>query len=153
MTVLAALLMTCAPLIQPGTAQALITAESGGNPYAIGVVAGSLVRQPVNLSEAVATARALEAAGRNFSVGLAQINKSNFSRHGMTIESAFHPCANLQAMQAILGDCFARASVRSAPQAALRQAFSCYYSGNFQTGFDHGYVSKVVAAWTAQHGK
>jgi type IV secretion system protein VirB1 len=150
---LAALLLSCAPLIQPGTAQALIAVESGGNPFAIGVVAGSLVRQPVNLSEAVATARALEAAGRNFSVGLAQINKANFSKQGLTVETAFEPCANLKAMQAILGECFARAAPRSDQQTALRQAISCYYSGNFQTGFDHGYVRKVVAAWSAQHGK
>jgi type IV secretion system protein VirB1 len=149
----ATLLLSCAPLIQPGTAQALIAVESGGNPFAIGVVAGSLVRQPVSLSEAVATARALQAAGRNFSVGLAQINKSNFSKHGMTIETAFEPCTNLKAMQVILGDCFARASSRSDQQTALRQAISCYYSGNFQTGFDHGYVRKVVAAWSAKHGK
>ena len=29
---------------------------------------------------------------------------------------------------------------------ALRQALSCYYSGNFDTGFRHGYVRKVVVA-------
>jgi hypothetical protein len=27
-----------------------------------------------------------------------------------------------------------------------RQALSCYYSGNFVTGFDHGYVARVVSA-------
>jgi len=145
------LLLACAPLIAPGTAQALIATESGGNPFAIGLVAGSLVRQPANLSEAVATARALDAAGRNYSVGLGQINKGNFSKHGMTLETAFDPCKNLQAMQAILGDCFERATQRADSQTALRQAFSCYYSGNFQTGFDHGYVRKVVTAWSAQH--
>jgi type IV secretion system protein VirB1 len=150
---LATLLLSCAPLIEPGTAQALIAVESAGNPYAIGVVAGSLVRQPANLSEAVATARALQATGRNFSVGLAQINKSNFAKHGMTLETAFEPCANLNAMQAILGECFARAPTRRDPQTALRQALSCYYSGNFQTGFEHGYVRKVMAAWSPQHSK
>jgi type IV secretion system protein VirB1 len=148
---LASLLLTCAPLIAPGTAQALIATESGGNPYAIGVVAGSLVRQPATLSEAVATARALEASGRNYSVGLGQINKTNFAKYGMTLETAFDACTNLQAMQAILGDCFDRANRRAETQTALRQAFSCYYSGNFQTGFDHGYVRKVVTAWSAQH--
>jgi len=30
-------------------------------------------------------------------------------------------------------------------QQALRAALSCYYSGNFETGFRHGYVQKVVA--------
>lgn len=141
------LLLACAPLIAPDTAAALISVESRANPYAIGVVAGRLDRQPRSLSEAVSTARALEAAGWNYSVGLAQINKTNFARHGLSIETAFDPCSNLRAMQSILGECFGRASARAEPQVALRRAFSCYYSGNFQTGFQHGYVQKVVAAW------
>ena len=148
---LVSLLLACAPLIAPGTAQALIATESGGNPFAIGVVAGSLARQPANLAEAVVTARALDAAGRNYSVGLGQINKSNFAKYGITLETAFDPCTNLQAMQGILSDCFERASPRGNSQTALRQALSCYYSGNFQTGFDHGYVRKVVTAWSTQH--
>ncbi len=144
---LEALLLACAPLIAPDTAQAMISVESRGNPFAIGVVAGSLVRQPRSLREAVVTAQALEAGGWNYSVGLVQINRTNFARYGLTVETAFEPCGNLRAMQAILGDCFGRASGRAEPQIALRRAFSCYYSGNFQTGFQHGYVQKVVAAW------
>ena len=57
-------------------------------------------------------------------------------------------------MQGILGDCFSRASRRSdlqsKAQAALRDAFSCYYSGNFLTGHLHGYVGKVLAAWSSK---
>ena len=63
-------------------------------------------------------------------------------------------------MQSVLAECFdrARAPAATAPatttaatpppvdQTALRQALSCYYSGNFATGFRHGYVRKVVAA-------
>ena len=33
---------------------------------------------------------------------------------------------------------------------ALRDAFSCYYSGNFVTGHQHGYVGKVLAAWSSR---
>jgi len=68
----------------------------------------------------------------------------------LTLDSAFEPCANLAAMQSVLAECFDRASapMTNAPvaQAALRRALSCYYSGNFATGFRHGYVRKVVAA-------
>ena len=46
---LAALVLSCAPLVAQDTARALIQVESGGNPFAIGVVGGALVRQPVNL--------------------------------------------------------------------------------------------------------
>ena len=147
---LAALVLSCAPLVAQDTAHALIHVESGGNPFAIGVVGGALVRQPVNRAEAVATVAALEAAGWNYSVGLGQINKRNFQRFGLTAATAFEPCANLGAMQGILGECFARASQRQPKQAALRDAFSCYYSGNFVTGHQHGYVGKVLAAWTSR---
>lgn len=147
---LAVLVLSCAPLVAQDTARALIQVESGGNPFAIGVVGGALVRQPANLPEAVATVAALEAAGWNYSVGLAQINKRNFQRFGLNPQTAFDPCANLNAMQGILGECFSRASRRASTQAALRNAFSCYYSGNFQTGHQHGYVSKVLAAWSTR---
>ena len=147
---LAALVLACAPLVAADTAHALIRVESGGNPFAIGVVGGALARQPASLAEAVATVAALEAAGWNYSVGLGQINKRNFQRYGLRPQTAFEPCANLAAMQGILGECFARASQRQPKQAALRDAFSCYYSGNFVTGHQHGYVGKVLAAWSAR---
>jgi type IV secretion system protein VirB1 len=145
-----ALALACAPQVHTHTAHALVSVESAFNPWAIGVVGGALVRQPRHRAEALATARALQAAGWNFSVGLGQINLANFDRLGLTLESAFEPCTNLAAMQAVLAECFdrARAPASNPPvdQAALRQALSCYYSDNFTTGFRHGYVRKVVAA-------
>jgi type IV secretion system protein VirB1 len=146
----AALALACAPLVHAGTAQALVKVESAFNPFAIGVVGGALMRQPRHRAEAISTAKQLQASGWNFSVGLAQINLHNFERLGLTLESAFEPCANLAAMQTVLAECFERASLSSAgnaaSQTALRQSLSCYYSGNFTTGFRHGYVQRVVAA-------
>ena len=145
-----ALAMACAPQVHADTAWALVRVESDFNPWAIGVVGGALLRQPRHRAEALATAQALQAGGWNFSVGLGQINVGNFGRLGLTLASAFEPCANLAAMQTVLADCFDRSRARpgSPPvdQAALRQALSCYYSGNFETGFRQGYVRKVVAA-------
>ncbi len=146
-TALAALLASCAPLVAPATASAVVATESAFNPHAIGVVGGVLVRQPRHRAEALATARALRAAGWNFSVGLAQINQVNFDRLGLDLEAAFDPCHNLAAMQAVLLECHARATAtRPAAQLALRRALSCYYSGSFATGFHHGYVRRVVQA-------
>lgn len=146
----ASLALACAPQVHLTTTHALVAVESAFNPWAIGVVGGSLRRQPRHRTEALATAQALQVTGRNFSVGLGQINLGNFQRLGLTLESAFEPCTNLAAMQAVLSECFERAqrksSRASAEQAALRVALSCYYSGNFTTGFRHGYVRKVVAA-------
>ena len=156
-SVFLALALACAPQVHADTARALVSVESAFNPWAIGVVGGALVRQPRHRAEAMATAKALRDAGWNFSVGLGQINVANFDRLGLTVESAFEPCANLTAMQTVLAECFERASgaaSKAVDQVALRQALSCYYSGNFDTGFRHGYVRKVAvaarAATTAQ---
>ena len=148
-SVFLALAVACAPQVHADTARALVSVESAFNPWAIGVVGGALVRQPRSRAEALATAKALRDAGWNFSVGLAQINVGNFDRLGLTVETAFEPCVNLAAMQTVLAECFDRANgsaSKAVHQVALRQALSCYYSGNFDTGFRHGYVRKVVVA-------
>jgi type IV secretion system protein VirB1 len=163
-----ALAMACAPVVHPSTAHALVAVESGFNPHAIGVVGGVLHRQPRSRAEALATVTQLQADGWNFSVGLAQINLHNFKRLGLTPATAFEPCENLRAMQAVLTECFdrsafdrsavgasgqasGRASGQASGQASLRQALSCYYSGNFVTGFRHGYVQRVGrAVWQMQ---
>ena len=146
MNTFAALAMACAPLVHTDTAQALVAVESSFNPHAIGVVGGVLDRQPRNLAEALATANQLQANGWNFSVGLAQINLRNFERLGLNATTAFDPCENLRAMQTVLAECFERSSLKALPQPALRQALSCYYSGNFVTGFRHGYVQRIAHA-------
>jgi len=115
--------------------------ESSINPYAIGVVGGRLVRQPKSLAEAVATAEMLEARGYNFSVGLAQVNRYNLSKYGVgSYVQAFDSCTNLRAGSRILSECHARA------KGDWGSAFSCYYSGNFTTGYQHGYVQKIFAS-------
>jgi len=140
-TALAAL---CAPLVHPTTARAIVVTESAYNPNAIGVVAGHLERQPRHLNEALATAAALQRRGHNFSVGLAQINVHNLDRIGLSLADGFDACKNLGAMQTVLAECFDRAGSKIDAQAAVRRALSCYYSGNFTTGFRRGYVSRVV---------
>jgi type IV secretion system protein VirB1 len=150
---LAQLVLLCAPLVHPDTAHALVTVESSLNPHAIGVVGGALERQPRHLAEALATTRSLAASGWNYSAGLAQINVRNFPRLGMTDLTAFDPCLNLRAMQVVLSECLARVPEPVAPQAALRMALSCYYSGNFVTGFEHGYVRRLSAAAPPRKGQ
>ncbi|WP_322065086.1 lytic transglycosylase domain-containing protein [Burkholderia ubonensis] len=150
----------CAPQIAPATMAAIVRTESGFNPYAIGVVHGWLRRQPSNVAEAIATARALEAAGWNFSVGLAQVNRANWPAYGLTAENAFEPCRNLAAGAAILHRCFTAAvtsgkfragtDYQADVQAALRASLSCYESGNFSTGYQTGYVQRVVESAAAQ---
>lgn len=135
----------CAPDVHIDTMARIVRVESSFNPFAIGVVGARLARPPRNLDEAVATVNWLEANGYNYSVGLAQVNKTNFARYGLNKHTAFDACANLRAGGEILKECFSRARKNNDEQDALRAAFSCYYSGNFITGFKHGYVLKVVS--------
>jgi type IV secretion system protein VirB1 len=143
----------CAPTVAPHTLAAIVRVESTYNPYAIGVVGGKHTAQPKNKTEAIATMQALEKNGQNFSVGIAQINRIHFQKYKLTSENAFDPCTNLHAGSKILEDCYVRAQARfTHPQDALTAAFSCYYSGNFSTGFKAGpagkpsYVQRVLAS-------
>jgi type IV secretion system protein VirB1 len=119
-------------------AEVMQNVESGYNPFAIGVVGGQLVRQPQNLGEAVATAQMLESKGYNYSLGLAQVNRSNLSKYGLTTyQQAFDICPNLTAGARILSECYASSGND------WGKSFSCYYSGNFVTCYRDGYVQKI----------
>lgn len=135
-------LMDCPDLAVPREVMRhVVQVESSFNPYAIGVVGGRLVRQPRNLPEALSTVRMLEERGYNFSVGLAQVNRYNLAKYGLdSYEKAFQPCANLQAGSRILRECYGRSG------GDWGKSFSCYYSGDFRTGYRHGYVQKVYAS-------
>lgn len=148
-----ALAQQCTGLIQPETMQAIVKVESRSNPYAIGVVHGRLERQPRNLAEAIATAQALERDGWNFSLGITQVNRHNLEKYKLDYQAAFDPCSNIRAGADILKDCFDRARPRATTsESAWRMAYSCYYSGNFKTGFirdfkgQPSYVNKVLAS-------
>jgi type IV secretion system protein VirB1 len=135
-------MMQCQNLAVPlDVLEHVVQLESSFNPYAIGVVGGRLVRQPQSLAEAVATAEMLEERGYNFSVGLAQVNRYNLQGYGLNSYSqAFDGCTNLRAGSQILSECHVRA------KGDWGKAFSCYYSGNFTTGYQHGYVQKIFAS-------
>ncbi|WP_317852720.1 transglycosylase SLT domain-containing protein [Xanthomonas sp. CFBP 8443] len=135
-------LLSCPEMAVPAEVmQHVVRVESSHNPFAIGVVGGRLVRQPQNLSEAVATARMLEDKGYNFSLGLGQVNRYNLLKYGLdSYEKAFKTCPNLQAASRILAECYGRSGGN------WGKSFSCYYSGNFETGYKHGYVQKVYAS-------
>lgn len=135
-------MMACTDLAVPAEVMSHVArVESAMNPYAIGVVGGRLVRQPKSLDEALSTARMLEDKGYNFSLGIAQVNRYNLAKYGLdSYEKAFQICPNVVAGSQILAECYGRSS------SDWGKAFSCYYSGNFVTGYRHGYVQKVYAS-------
>ena len=146
-----ALSQQCAPSVHYSTMAAVASVESGYNPFAIGVVGGRLVRQPTSKDEAIATARMLDGAGYNFSMGVGQVNRYNLTKYNLSYETVFEPCENLRAASSILKECFQRAKGKFRhDQEALQASLSCYYSGNFSTGFSAdfagqpSYVQKVL---------
>ncbi|MEO8778723.1 MAG: lytic transglycosylase domain-containing protein, partial [Rhodanobacter sp.] len=141
-------LLICPNLAVPAELmQHIVHVESGANPFAIGVVDGELARQPRNMDEALATAKMLESKGYNFSVGIAQINRVNLGRYGLdSYRKAFNTCDNLAVGAQILASCYGNA------HGDWGKAFSCYYSGNFATGFRDGYVQKVYASINREAG-
>lgn len=124
--------------------QHIVRVESGANPFAIGVVGGQLVRQPASLDEALATVQMLDAKGYDYSLGVAQVNRRNLGSYGLeTYAKAFDACANVAAGAQILAECYGRSGQD------WGKAFSCYYSGNFVTGYRDGYVQRVYASMQA----
>jgi type IV secretion system protein VirB1 len=149
--------MQCAPTVHVHTMRALVKVESSFRQFAIAVVDGPQVRHPRSLKEAVATLEDLHRKGYNYSVGYAQVNKINFQKYKLTLQTAFDPCTNLRAGSKILESCFVSAGRKyKDEQTRLRAAFSCYYSGNFLRGFRPdrkgvpSYVDKVVTAAIGQ---
>lgn len=144
LTLLAA---TCAPNIHERTLSALVRHESTSQVYAIGINKGKrLAKQPTDYEQAAEIANDLIKRGIDFDAGLGQINVRNWAWLGLTTETVFDPCTNLQAAQTVLTDCYRRALQQTADeQRALRSALSCYNTGNFERGFSNGYVGKVLA--------
>lgn len=143
-----ALATQCAPGVSAQTMLALAHAESGLDPFAIGVNGGDRPRvRARTAAEAVALARAHIAAGRDVDLGLAQINVRNLARLGLTLEAAFDPCRNLAASAQVLADGYARGVRRvGSGQAALRIALSYYNTGDAGRGLRNGYVNRVIAS-------
>ncbi|EGU31272.1 conjugal transfer protein TraB [Vibrio ichthyoenteri ATCC 700023] len=136
--ILLSLASECQTYVDTDVIQQLISIESSGNPYAIAVKGVPIVKQPDTLDEAIQSARQLDKLGFNFSVGLMQINHTNFDKTNLTIETAFDYCKNINAGSQIFNECHDRAKVKFSNKTKdeiLNHAASCYYSGNFDYGF------------------
>lgn len=85
-------------VLSPRILEALVFVEASGNPYAVsinkdgkGYSQGTLTR-----SEAHRVVAQLWAEGKNFDVGMAQINSQHAKRYGLHPEVFLDPCINLQ---------------------------------------------------------
>jgi soluble lytic murein transglycosylase-like protein len=132
-------MLGCDVVIDAQRMSAIVRTESSANPFAVAVVGHVLSSQPTSLDQAQTLVNALKDKGLNYSIGLGQINQTNFSRYGITHENGFDVCTNLKVSSQILKACYDRFG-------SWGEAYSCYYSGNAVTGFRHGYVDKIYSA-------
>lgn len=147
----------CAPDTHVTTLRAIAKTESDFNPFAIGVQRGR-VDQPNNLEDALKTVEQLEKEGKKFALGISQIFVDNLKKMNISYESAFDVCSSVKIGSDILSDCFIRAKGEN-EQDRLQKSFSCYYSGNFTTGFKEDisgqppYVQRVINSALKNEGK
>lgn len=138
-------LVQCAPQVSPVLMHALVRRESAFQPFAIGPDSGeAAVQQPKTLLQAVQTARELKAAGKKFSVGLAQIHMRNVESQGLTWEQAFQPCNNLRLGQTILQN-FYRTAIKDGYQGidAIWAALRGYNSGSVHKTISDKYAQAI----------
>jgi type IV secretion system protein VirB1 len=139
------LALNCSPTVAPVTMVTLVKTESRGNPWAIGLNGARLKFQPKSESQAIAWIRYLDKHGYNFDVGLGQINIANIRKYKLKPEQLLEPCLNLRVSGYILTQNYldARKTTKD-PQLALRYALSTYNTGNKYTGFNNGYINKIL---------
>lgn len=139
------LVMVCAPFVASDTLMAVITQESAGNPWALGVNGSHRYQAPVDYASAVAEAKRLIAQGANIDMGLMQINSRTMANLGLTVEQTFDPCSNIYSGGVVLTRNYVKASGQFGDQqSALQAALSAYNTGNFRSGFKNGYVRQVL---------
>lgn len=140
------LMQTCAPHVAPSTMNAIIQTESKGNALAIGLNHGyRLVYQAKSYEQAKAWVLYLDKHHYNFDVGLGQVNIINIRKFGYNPVDALDPCTNIKMSAKILTKSYANALSKSSTQNdALLKAISAYNTGNYRSGFNNGYVYKVV---------
>lgn len=135
----------CSPQVAPLTMVTLVKTESGGNRLALGLNGARLRFQPHSESQAVAWVKYLAQHHYNFDVGLGQINVANIRKYKLKPEQLFNSCLNLKISGAILtANYLASRKTTADPQLALRQALSVYNTGNQYSGFNNGYIDRIL---------
>lgn len=148
---LTGLYLSCGNGVHPEVLHAIVKTESAKNPYVIANVTDAESYFLKNKEEAIFKANELKANGKKYSAGLMQIYSENYEFYGLTNETVFDYCTNIQTGANILKECFKK-SVKESDEnndSHLNKALSCYYSGNFKRGFvndknlDSSYVDRV----------
>jgi type IV secretion system protein VirB1 len=138
----------CAPQIAPETLAAIVSVESGFQPFVIRINSDHpLADQPKSRSEAIEAATILIAEGHDIDLGLAGINSGNLGRLGLSVSDAFDFCLNLKASASLLDGYYQVALQGGATsgQAETVMLRSYYGHGDTSVGEMVGYDRKVSA--------
>ena len=151
----------CAPTAPLSTLAAIISAESGGNPYAIQIDFPNallrrwrlppgtlrLQRQPNNAQEASEWIDYLNARRISVDAGLMQVSTDEAVRRHISPAVLLDPCTNVRTGWSILEDDYKIEVNRFGPgQVALEHALSRYNTGDTNRGIENGYLARVTAA-------
>ncbi|MBY5787609.1 lytic transglycosylase domain-containing protein [Rhizobium leguminosarum] len=111
------LAQNCAPMVEIRTLAAVISLESGFQPFAIRINSGPpLERQPASKAEAIELATSFAADHQDIQIGLGGIGLEELRRLKLSISDAFDPCLNLKATATLL-DGYYRLALRAGADA------------------------------------
>lgn len=134
------------PAVSPDVLISVAYTESGLDPLAIHDNATGAVLHPETREDAIALAYQLIAANHRPDLGLMQINSpANLNRTGLTVKSAFDPCASIHAGAQVLLDDYQDGATRREKQVAVLRALSAYNTGSGPAGL-MTYVPSVLAS-------
>ncbi len=129
----------CQNILNPVVIRTIIDIESSRNQFALAAVTDKfIINNTLKLSDAIEQIDRLEKLGISYSAGLMQINDKNFNSFGLDKYSVFEPCTNIYVGAQIFKNCYERSKKKFGNNSALnnlRNAASCYFSGNFKTGY------------------
>jgi type IV secretion system protein VirB1 len=140
-----ALALACAPRVAPDVLLSVAYAESRWRTLAIHDNVTGEAFAPTSKQDAEQIASRLIAEDHNPDLGLLQINAANLSHAGLTVATAFDPCASMCAgAQALLED-YSGGATSAKQQTAILRALSAYNTGSPVAGL-HAYAPLVLTA-------
>ncbi|MBL8577273.1 MAG: lytic transglycosylase domain-containing protein [Mesorhizobium sp.] len=142
------LAQNCAPQVATETIAAVVSVESGFQPFAIRINTDHpLAEQPKTRAEAIETATILIAEGHDIDLGLGGINSGNLGRLGISVSDTFDFCLNIKASAALL-EGYYRVALQGGATTAQAEAVmlrSYFGNGDASVGEMVGYDKKVMA--------
>lgn len=138
----------CAPQIATETLAAIVSVESGFQPFAIRINTDRpLAAQPKTRVEAIEAATILISEGHDIDLGLGGINSGNLGRLGLSVSDTFDFCLNIKASAALLEGYYQIALQGGATTAQAEAVMLRSYFGNGDASVGEmvGYDKKVLA--------